>query len=636
MRRRVLLIEPNYKAKYPPLHLMKLSRYYREICKDDVRFFKGKLEDYPLQLLIEEFFESAKEDYAPVESDLKISTTQYLCNKISEVTDYVKNGKSANFLNVLPELRRDFYKNALENFHDRFINKDYPTFDIICVGTLFTFAWTKTIDTINYAKRFLAKGGKIYVGGIAASLVPNDLKAETGITPHLGLLDKPSDLDKKDDVIIDTLNPDYSILEETDFQYHTNDAYFGYTTRGCIRKCDFCAVSTLEPDYKNYVDIREQLKQLKEQFGEKQYLMLMDNNVFASPDFNKIIDDIKECGFEKGAKYNPANQYEVAIKNLSNDFNVRGYVRKIIKLYDALNDSLPKDKAANFYSERAKKHLLHYLTATKKNIFAFDEIAKPLFANYFKRSQKPHYIDFNQGLDARLVNEENMSKIAQINILPLRIAFDHYEQRDTYEKAIRMAAKYGITHMSNYILYNFRDKPDDFYYRLRINIDLCEELNIAIYSFPMKYAPIRDPEYFRNRNYLGRHWNRKFIRSIQAVINATQGKIGRGRSFFNAAFGNNIEEFHDILWMPEPMIIYRHRFKDFSDEWCRRFHSLDEQKFEEAKEIIKLNRFKDEDILKAKSKEVRELLRFYQIEREDVDKITLQDFLQGLKNDPLI
>ena len=52
MNRRVLLIEPNYKNKYPPMGLMKIATYYRR-CKDDVRFYKGDLRTFAAQLLCE-------------------------------------------------------------------------------------------------------------------------------------------------------------------------------------------------------------------------------------------------------------------------------------------------------------------------------------------------------------------------------------------------------------------------------------------------------------------------------------------------------------------------------------------------------------------------------------------------------
>ena len=99
-------------------------------------------------------------------------------------------------------------------------------------------------------------------------------------------------------------------------------------TRGCIRKCSFCAVSRLEPNYKRYISISEQLKYVDEHFGARKDLLLMDNNVFASSCFNMIIDEIKNCGFAKGARYTPPNEYEVAMKNIRDGYNLRGYIKK--------------------------------------------------------------------------------------------------------------------------------------------------------------------------------------------------------------------------------------------------------------------------------------------------------------------
>ena len=612
MSRRVLLIEPNYKNKYIPSNLQKLATYFRRICGDDVRFFKGELKHFAAQLLLEEFFRGEVDSenlFAPEVND----AAQKFGRHEKSLLEFIRTGK-----NFLIEFMRDedsYYEYRLKKLHERFKAEDFPTFDIICVNSLFTFYFDKTVRTINFAKKFLARDGKIFVGGVAATLVPKFFEEATGIKPHIGLLDKPDDLSKSDDVIIDTLPPDYSILDETDYKYPAADAYLTYTTRGCIRKCSFCAVSKLEPEYKDHVKIFEQLKQTEEQFGAKRNLLLMDNNVLASSRFDEIVDEIIACGFGKGATYLPPDEYSITLKNLREGFNDRAYLRKMIRLYEELTRRLTEDLAGEFFSAREEKFLLCAATATKEKIFELDEFVSPLFDKYFKRKLLTRYVDFNQGLDARLLDEHKMSRLAELNIRPMRIAFDHIEQRDIYERAIRLAAKYGVRDLSNYLLYNFNDTPEDFYNRLKINIDLCEELDVAIYSFPMRYCPIDDPKYFSNREYIGRHWNRKFIRAIQAITNATKGKVGRGREFFEKAFGKNIDEFRELLYMPETFIIYRVRYENnLAEEWREKILALGTERAA-AENFIEQNKFSDEDISAVESEKIRDVLKFYQVRR---------------------
>ena len=48
MKRNILLIEPNYKNKYPPIGLMKIAAYHRQLG-DNVVFFKGDLRAFVLE-----------------------------------------------------------------------------------------------------------------------------------------------------------------------------------------------------------------------------------------------------------------------------------------------------------------------------------------------------------------------------------------------------------------------------------------------------------------------------------------------------------------------------------------------------------------------------------------------------------
>ena len=579
--------------------LMKLATYYRN-RGDDVRFFKGDLKAFAAKLLCEEFLAEV--------NDPKLG------KYVPKLVEHIKTGKYAP-LDALPNFRDSGQEAILKQYRLRYRDSKFPLFDVVGITTLFTFYWRETIDTINYAKKFCSEEGKIIVGGIAATILSNEILRETGIEPLCGLLNRAGMLDADSEVVVDELPLDYSILEEIDYQYPAQNAYLAYMTRGCLRKCAFCAVPRLEPEYKGYIGLKEQIRQTTERFGPQKDLLLMDNNVFASKYFDKIIDEIKECGFEKGATYIPESEYNIAMKNIRAGYNVRAYTRKLIGLYDRISDKLPEAELADFYLEREKRNLLYAEVASPAAIIDFDERVHPLHEKYFKRIKRMRIIDFNQGVDARLVTEKKMKKLAEVNIRPLRIAFDHYAMKDIYEGAIRTAKKSDITDLSNYLLYNFEDKPEDLYYRMKLNVDLCDELGVTIYSFPMKYHPIDDPEYFQNRDYIGKHWSRKFIRSVQAVLNSTKGKIGRGKSFFEEAFGEDIDAFYKILWMPEAFIIHRFKYKDnLTAEWWEKFNSLDEDKLNRLKGLVAVNVFNEN--IATGDPAIDEVLRYYQVRRD--------------------
>ncbi|HIV63090.1 MAG TPA: hypothetical protein H9746_09690 [Candidatus Butyricicoccus avistercoris] len=619
MNRKVLLVEPNYKNKYPPMGLMKLATYYRQLG-DDVRFFKGDLKDLAADLVIEELIENL---YA-IDANTKWEKYKLV------LIEYIRKSK----ITVLDECNA-FVNNVMayqlvKDARLSYRKKEYlknPPFDKVGITTLFTFYWDITIDTINFVKKLCKNEKDVMVGGIMSTLLPEEVYQATGIRPFVGLLNHPGDIDEGNKTIIDELPLDYSILEEIDYKYPANDAYFAYMTRGCINNCAFCAVPTLEPTYFDYVGLKEQIKMTKERFGEQRNLLLLDNNVLASKYYNKIIDEIKECGFYKGATYVPSNQYEITIKNLKDGFNDRAYIRKSIKLYKLLMEKLSVEEKTEFYLKLEELDCLHHETATKEAILYLDDYVAPLYGKYFKHKRGlKRIVDFNQGIDARLITDENMMKLSEVNIYPLRIAFDHWEQKDIYEKAIKIAVKNGITNLSNYMLYNFKDRPEHLYYRMKLNVELCDELGANIYSFPMKYHPINDPEFFMNRDFIGKHWNRKFIRAIQAVLNSTKGKVGRGKEFFEEAFGSDEHRFWTILWMPETFIIYRFMFKDnLAKEWEEKFWNLPEEKMKQVQNIVATNQFRDLDMFQF-DEQIREVLTYYKFTRDEAETmIQMQD-----------
>ena len=379
--KRVLLIEPTYKVKYPPLGLMKISTFHKQ-RGDEVVFYKG----------------------------------------------------------TNAELRDQKW-------------------DVIYITTMFTYQWNITIKTIKFYQRNKANRN-IKIGGILASLLQDEVKKETGITPHFGLYKK-----------VDRLAPDYKLFDGT-YDYFTNNASIGYMTKGCINRCPFCAVPELEKEYVPFIPLRKQID------PNKKDLLLLDNNVLASSEFPRIIKEIKRYGFYNGAKF--------------------------------------RDKL--------------------------------------------RYVDFNQGIDVRLLTEEKMSLLSEIAIKPLRIAFDDIKFKKLYMEKIRLAHKYGIKHLSNFILFNYNDTPEDFYERLRINIELNEELGLSIFSFPMRFIPLdaKDRKYVNISN-----WTARQLRGIQCILHATHGVVGPRRPFFEKAFGKDVEEFKYIIEQPEEHIFHREKMIPF-------------------------------------------------------------------------
>ena len=630
MNRKVLLIEPNYKNKYPPMGLMKIATYYRQ-HGDDVRFYKGDMKLLAVELICEDLINHLEilypdtfwKDYYPI------------------LFDFIKLGKYS-ILDANEIFSDEDIREAVKEYRNKYRNKEYftnPKFDKVGITTLFTFGWKITIETINFAKQLCKNINDVMVGGIMSSMLPDEVYKVTGIHPHVGLLNQPGDIDEGDPTIIDELPLDYSILEEIDYKYPANNAYFAYMTRGCINKCKFCAVPKLEPVYCDFISLKKRMDVTDERFGKQKDLLLLDNNVLASKSYNRIIDEIKECGFQKGATYTAPNEYEIMVKNLQDSFNDRAYTRKAVKIYKDIMERLDDEtEKKEFYIKLEQHHCLYMYTATKENILDLDEYVRPLYNETHKKpSQRKRIVDFNQGIDSRLITDENMKKLSEINISPLRIAFDHWSLRKIYERSIRIAVNNGIKSLSNYLLYNFEDKPEELYYRLKMNVDLCEELDASIYSFPMKYHPINDKEFFSNRDYIGKHWNRKFIRAVQAVLNSTKGKIGKGKEFFEEAFGRDVDEFYKILWMPDTFIIYRRIYDEelrlrlaerytkktsqdcnLTNEWWDKFQSLSPEKMETAKSIIALNKFNDGEF-ECTDKEILDVLSYYQIMRKDAE-----------------
>ena len=418
-----------------------------------------------------------------------------------------------------------------------------------------------------------------------ASLMPDKIVASTGIErSHIltGLFTDTSVVGDDNNINVDELPLDYDILEQIDYKYPAGDNYFAYTTRGCPNHCSFCAVPILEPNFRVTNNIIDQIKTIDEKYGPKQHLLLLDNNVLNAVDLKGLVDDLCTAGFGRGAKYVDPGAYNIVMMRYKNgdraeflDKKMAAYLerfKKRIKSAEMLETFLQVVIGAEEAEDYAQYMLDH------------EEELSPIIEKYRSKAKKARYLDFNQGVDGRKINDENMEQLARLAIHPLRIAFDDIKLKDVYCKAVRTAHRHGINQISNYILFNYKDKPEDLYERLRVNIELNEELDIQIFSFPMKYSPINETD----RTYIGANWCKKSVRAISAILQVTKGVVAAGSNFFYKAFGNSLDEYFELLAMPRDLIMFRHHFESngTTDKWKKLYRRLNVEQKKDLMEFV--------------------------------------------------
>ena len=507
---RILLVEPNYKNKYPPMGLMKISTYHK-MLGDEVRFVKG--------------FD--------------------------------------------PEV-------------------DEEMWDRIYVTTLFTFDFDVDVQTINHYKLLVNNINDLYVGGIMASLMPDKIVLATGIErSHIltGLFTDTSVVGDDNDINIDELPLDYDILEQIAYKYPAGNNYFAYTTRGCPNHCSFCAVPILEPYFHVTNNIIDQIRIIDNKYGPKQHLLLLDNNVLNTADLKSLVDDLCAAGFGRGAKYVDPGAYNIVMMRYKNGDRADFLDKKMAAYLESFKKRIKSTAMLEIFlqivigAEDAEDYAQYMMD--------HEEELSPIIEKYRNKAKRARYLDFNQGVDGRKINDENMEQLSRLAIHPLRIAFDDIGLKDVYCKAVRTAHRHGIKEISNYILFNYKDEPKDLYKRLRVNIELNEELGIQIFSFPMKYSPIGETD----RTYIGANWCKKSLRAVSAILQVTKGVVAAGSSFFYKAFGNNLEEYYELLAMPRELIMFRSYFEEngTTAKWQTLYRKLDDKQKERLMDLVSLN-----------------------------------------------
>lgn len=166
------------------------------------------------------------------------------------------------------------------DFHKEGFTTDYfghkntklrKKYDIIYITSLFTYHYPYVIECIkNYQIHY--PDAKIKVGGVMATLLSNMIKKDTGITSHKGLLKKA-----------EKCPPDYSLFPKLTYS-------ISFTSRGCIRRCEYCVVPIIEPSFFTREHWERDINPKSER------IVFWDNNWLCSPNFHKDVEKLKRIG----------------------------------------------------------------------------------------------------------------------------------------------------------------------------------------------------------------------------------------------------------------------------------------------------------------------------------------------------
>ena len=158
-------------------------------------------------------------------------------------------------------------------------------------------------------------------------------------------------------------------------------------------------------------------------------------------------------------------------------------------------------------------------------------------------------VDFNQGIDARLIDDEKARMIADLRTSLIRTAFDNLYEKKAIVNAVKFFSQSGIRRRKIFIyaLYNFysekhpSDIPATFFERIKLIADL------GCVSYPMRYEPLTSLE--KNR-FVSPLWTNE---QLTMIVKARR-IIGYGGAF--PPYTGLVEKFEKADSFEEAFSVY--------------------------------------------------------------------------------
>lgn len=209
--------------------------------------------------------------------------------------------------------------------------------DKVYVSSLFTYDREPVIRQVH-ACWSAWPGVEVHVGGIWASLMPDDVRYSTGAQVHVGLLPWAEDV-----------RPAWDLWP--------GDTSVVFASRGCIRQCLWCCVAQHDgPGFRpKAIDLV--LDQLD---LERPKVELWDSNILAHPDFAELAERLveldKRVKIEQGLDARLVTRQNVALVR-------RLRVREVCLAYDQPGQKEAVERAIRYLREagQSEGHIIVYM-----------------------------------------------------------------------------------------------------------------------------------------------------------------------------------------------------------------------------------------------------------------------------------
>jgi len=111
-------------------------------------------------------------------------------------------------------------------------------------------------------------------------------------------------------------------------------------------------------------------------------------------------------------------------------------------------------------------------------------------------------VDINQGISASIITDHQASRLAELDMSCVRVAWDSIEYESKFMRGWDTLRRAGFprSKISVYVLIGYEDTPEDALYRL----EMVRRLGGV--PFPMRYQPLKTK---KRNDYVGENWTHK-------------------------------------------------------------------------------------------------------------------------------